>query len=616
MERSSRIEKAVEASKEKRWLDVESAALEALSEEPNSVEALRLLAQALSQTARQAQAADALKFLLELSPLDRDARMSLASLSWHLKLFQQCADQCISLLDTEPDNSHLWNSLGLCYVALELNEDAICCLEKASVLRPDVLTFKQNLARAFEKDQKPRLAVEAYRQALMLDPGSVECLYGLAKLSFALGDAEEAQECIDGLARIRPLTTEERLLRCEILLLSERAEEALVEAGRIIELNPGHAGAYLIRAVSLQQKGRHEESVDALLTAIGIDPDFPKPYLHLAQSKRFAERDQAIVSRMVDLASRTDRHPADIARMHFALGKVFDDLKDYERAMNSFDEGHRILRVVERTEFDPEEMRRTIDGLIATFTTGFFERSKRWGLETDMPVFIVGLQRSGTTLTETILSSHHKVRAGGEISFWAYEAPKILRIDTHSIDPESAVEVAGRYLLKLSGMADGAERVTDKLPANFQYVGLLHAMYPNARFVHCRRHPVDNCLSFYMNMLTGTSFVHDKAHIVYAYRQYARLMMHWRSVILHDRLFEVDYEELITDQEAVTRRLIDFCGLKWEESCLHPERNDRIISTASHWQARQPLYQSSLERWRRYEPWLGEFRELLESPPS
>jgi tetratricopeptide (TPR) repeat protein len=615
MERPPLIDKAKEASKEKRWFDVESIVRDALEETPNSVEALHLMAQCLSNTDRQEEAAGVLKTLLEISPSDRAARLSMASLSWHLGLFEQCAGHCSVLLEDEPENSHLWNSLGLCYMALNRSEDAVPCLEKASLLQPQVFAFKQNLGKAFEKGHRPALAVEAYRQALGIVPRSADCLYGLAKMSFALGNVNEAQKSIDSLAGIRELTTEEQLLRCEILLLSERADEALSYVVRVIESDPNHAGARLIKAVSLQQKGKHEESVLELHAAIEIDPEFPTPYLHLVHSKRFEKSDQTLIDTMLSLSKRTDRRPADIALIHFALGKAYDELEEFERAMKSFDQGHGILKELEGKHFNPEEMRHTIDWLIATFTKASLEQRRVPSLDTELPLFIVGLQRSGTTLTETILSSHSRIKAGGEIPFWDKEAPKVIRTETRLIQAEFAADAANRYLSKLEAMSMGANRVTDKLPSNFQNIGLLHALFPNAHFVHCRRHPADNCLSFYMNMLTGTNFLHDKGDIVFAYRQYARLMVHWRSVLPDDRLFEVDYEGLIADQEGVTRNLIDFCGLEWEDACLYPEKNDRIISTASHWQARQPLYKNSLERWRRYEPWLGEFRELLEAPP-
>ncbi len=180
------------------------------------------------------------------------------------------------------------------------------------------------------------------------------------------------------------------------------------------------------------------------------------------------------------------------------------------------------------------------------------------------------------------------------------------------LTPELADGLSGEYLSLLRRIGPGAARVTDKLPFNLIWLGVIHLLLPKARIVQCRRHPVDTCLSIYFTHFKQTiAFANDKAALVAAYRQYARLMDHWRAVLPPDRLLEIDYERLVTDREAETRRMIDFAGLDWDAACLEPERNDRAVTTASLWQARQPVYASSLERWRRYEPWLGELRRLL-----
>ncbi len=158
-----------------------------------------------------------------------------------------------------------------------------------------------------------------------------------------------------------------------------------------------------------------------------------------------------------------------------------------------------------------------------------------------------------------------------------------------------------------------AARVTDKSPSNFLWIGLIRSVFPGARIIHCRRHPVDTCLSIYFtNFGTPMPFANDKADLAFYWRHYAELMSHWRTVLSGERFHEVDYEQLVTDPETVTRRLIDFCGLGWDDACLRPEANGRVVRTASMWQVRQPIFRSSIDRWRCYEPWLGELRGLLD----
>ncbi len=177
--------------------------------------------------------------------------------------------------------------------------------------------------------------------------------------------------------------------------------------------------------------------------------------------------------------------------------------------------------------------------------------------------------------------------------------------------------LAGDYLAVLRGISPDAARVTDKMPFNFGLLGIIRQVFPRAAIVHCRRHPVDTCLSIFgTDFEAAIDFAGERGSLVFFYRQYLRLMAHWREVLPAERFIEVDYEELVADPEKLTRRMIATCGLEWNDACLAPHRNRRRIATASVWQARQPIYRTSVERWRRYEPWLGELRELLADPPE
>jgi LPS sulfotransferase NodH len=227
-------------------------------------------------------------------------------------------------------------------------------------------------------------------------------------------------------------------------------------------------------------------------------------------------------------------------------------------------------------------------------------------------ILIVGLPRSGSTLTEQILSSHPDVAAGGEMEFWKVRDTP--RVDTWSITstPEATRRIADDYLAALRVFGPDAKRITDKTLSNFLLIGIIHRVFPNATFIHCRRHPVDNALSiFTTNFDMYIDFAADRGDLVYFTRQYQRLMAHWREVLPADRLIEVDYEALVADPEPHTRRFLAACGLEWNDACLAPHLNRRRINTASIWQARQPIYHTSVERWRRYQPWLGELSELM-----
>jgi len=222
------------------------------------------------------------------------------------------------------------------------------------------------------------------------------------------------------------------------------------------------------------------------------------------------------------------------------------------------------------------------------------------------------MPRSGTTLVEQVISSHRDVAGAGELTFWMDNSALLDRIGVEQVDRETAHRLAGDYLARLRGCLTDAARVTGKMPFNFLWLGLILIAFPRARLIHCRRHPVDTCLSMYFaNFEISRSFTSPREDLVCYYQHYLRLMNHWHRVLPPDRLIEVDYEALIADFEPQARRLIAFCGVGWDDACLHPERNPHEIKTTSLWQARQPVYRTSLERWRHYELWLGALRELL-----
>ena len=235
------------------------------------------------------------------------------------------------------------------------------------------------------------------------------------------------------------------------------------------------------------------------------------------------------------------------------------------------------------------------------------------GSPSELPALILGMPRSGTTLVEQIVSSHPEVRAGDELPFWNRAAEEFSRLGESESRKGFFSRVASDYEAALRAIAPAASRVTDKMPGNFLWIGLFHLAFPKARIIHCRRHPVDTCLSnYFTNFASPMPFTNDKEHLAFYYKCYRRLMAHWRAALPPGTMLDVDYEELVADRERMTRRMIGFLGLEWSDACLRPEDNPRIVRTASMWQARQPVYRSSTERWRRYEPWLGALAGLLD----
>jgi hypothetical protein len=249
-----------------------------------------------------------------------------------------------------------------------------------------------------------------------------------------------------------------------------------------------------------------------------------------------------------------------------------------------------------------------IDASIQHLDQEQFDRWAGTGSSSELPIFVVGMIRTGTTLVEQVLSSHPDIGGAGEQRFWVQR----VKPGATASGFKQYASLPEEYLSKLQAISPGQKRVVDKMPDNFLLLGFLHRVFPEARIIYVSRHPVDTCLSIWSTPnRSRLDWANRKADIVFVQRQHERLAAHWRSILPPNRFLEVRYEELVTNQEPVSRRMIEFCGQEWHDSCLRPQDNPRAVSTPSALQVRRPMFKTSIERWRKYEPWLGEFADLL-----
>jgi tetratricopeptide (TPR) repeat protein len=485
--------------------------------------------------------------------------------------------------------------------------------ESASLLDSNTAQHHEHLGNALLAEGRTSEAVTSYQRAIGLDPHSFQSLLSLARIMHASRQWPMAEEYFRRASEINPASFEVQIRWATALLQTGGVGKAEEKVRLAIDIDPENFRAYEVLGEVLQRQGRFEEAVVAYEQALSLDSNSSvNSFQGIVASKKIVESDRPLVERMVSL-SRAEL-PSQRAELVLvaSIGKALDDLQDYKGAIEQFGRAREIAKSLnKRPPFDRDAAVHTVDTNKDLFTKAVFDRYNH-GIETDLPVFIVGMPRSGTTLLEQVLSSHPEVGAGGELPFWRQS--RVSRNPETALQPAFATEEAINYRRLLRSIGPKKRRVTDKMPINYALLGSLHVMFPNARIIHCRRHPVDTCLSILMNTLLTAeppSYIFEPDDTVFFYRQYLRLMSHWREVLPSDRFLEVDYEELVVHGETTTRKIIGFCGLEWNEACLSPELNEREVSTPSKWQVRQPIYSSSVERWRRYEPWLGPYRDLL-----
>ncbi|WP_050423740.1 tetratricopeptide repeat-containing sulfotransferase family protein [Bradyrhizobium tropiciagri] len=602
---------AIGAYTDGRGDDAERRAREILVQQPDHLAGLQILTAVAGQTGRLPLALRIARHAVSLHPNHVSAHVQLANLLREDGDLAGAANELDLALQLQPDNAGAHNDRGLVLLAESQFERAVDCFAEALRIDPSCGLTHYNMALALEALGSLPAAMERYQEAARLRPNLVEAHYKLGLLLEEEGYRKRAIQCLRAAAALRQGTA--FALLCEARILGfegdDLASEELVR--RAIVLEPRKSDAHAMLGTVLMQQGRFDEASASFDLANALNTHDVLGPVGLVEVKRLTDADRPLIGQLERKLGNPAITGHEAALVHFALGKAYDDIGEYGHAIGHFDQANSLKKRVKSKYYDAAAHAELVDRLIRRFTPQFFDRNKDAAHAWDVPVLIVGMPRSGTTLVEQVLSSHPDVTAGGELAFWPDHAPEFGVDREGRIDPAWIRETQAAYQTRLKQISPMARRITDKLPQNFHNIGLLYATFPRARVIHCRRDPIDTCLSVYFNnFANGMDFSFDRQWIVDYYRQYARLTEHWRNVLPPGFLLEISYEDVVAAPEPFIRRIIEFCGLQWDDACLRPEQNQRVIKTASVWQARQPIYRTSVSRWQRYEPWLGVFNSL------
>ncbi len=513
----------------------------------------------------------------------------------------------------DPDEPGQHFDLGLTYLRLGRAVEALGPLLRAVELKPRFADAQYALGEAFEAVGRNGEAIAAYRRATECQPNFAQAH---RKLGRALHRAERIEEAVASFRQAAKAGRGTTLGRvCEAHVLSEegRFDEAAEVLRQVLARDKTSELARTTLGHTLANLGEIDAAVEQFQLALTLT-DMPLGiWAALVQIKQLGEADRGLVAEMEAYVQRASLVPAGRMTLHFTLGKAYDDLQDYAQAMRHFDQANRIRGTL--SPFDRDSLQRETGAVMATYTRQFFADHAQDGVDDDAPLLVFGMPRSGTTLVEQMVSSHPRVTGAGELTYWHGQWMALRKAGLNVADGATAKRAGAEYVSQLRRFSASAARITDKSLSNFHWLGLVLHAVPRARIIHCRRHPIDTCLSIYFTPFEAVlGFISDRDNLAFYYGQYQRIMAHWRSVLPPEQFMEVDYEALVAEPEGAARRLIDFCGLDWDPACAHPERNRRAVRTASVWQVRQPIYRRSVQRWRNYEPWLGALRGL--APPD
>jgi Tfp pilus assembly protein PilF len=508
--------------------------------------------------------------------------------------------------------------------------------------------------QAFEHHQAGRLAraEELYRQVLRLDPHQADALNLLGTIAIQTRQPEAAIDYIRRALAMVPTEPEYHATMAAAAQAAGEVRAAIHHYREALRLKPAALGLQAHLGDALLEAGSLDEGLQVCLDVLRQDPDSALAWCVLgelvgARKHRFSPAD---LHHMQQLLADGKLGDHEASQVWFTLAAEWERQEAFDEAFRCYRRANELKAAVYRQSqqaFHPGRHRELIDRLLAFFTPEFFARTRHYGADSEMPIFVVGMVRSGTSLVEQILSSHPQVYGAGELKDmdqlsttlperlgsiaqpFPMAAP--MATPTHVaagqgnspatypfclslLEPHAAKTAAYAYLQRLTRRSGTALRVVDKMPHNYLHLGLIATLLPRARIIHCRREPMDVCVAAYLQNFKWLPYTARMEDIGFYHNQYERLMDHWRQV-LPVAVHEVVYEEMVANQEAVSRQLLAFCGLEWDERCLSFYHSQRPVQTASKLQVRQPIYTRSVARSKRFDNHLQPLREALRARP-
>jgi len=513
-----------------------------------------------------------------------------------------------------PEHEGFYYNLGIALQQANQMEEAMKCYKKALSIQPDFIHAHCNLGNLLKIFGRIEEAIIHYNKALSIEPDFADAHYHLGNIYMELGLMEDSITHFERTISLNPDFADAHSNLGNALREIDKLDDAIVNYKNALMLNPKHAGFHNNLGLAYQDMGFLNEASSQFKKAISLKPDYAAAYRHLVQIYP-AEINTATIQ---ELINSPDISNEDKAHFYFALGKIFNKNKRYDEAFTRYKKANELVN--KTLSFEPSKFSLHIKNIIDAYSKQFLLKSGSMNCISDLPVFIVGMPRSGTTLVEQIISNHPQVFGAGELGYLAHVEKTIeIQLEAISVYPKSMYlleknlikELAEQYLTKLSKYSQTALRISDKMPDNFLRIGLIKLLFPQAKIIHCQRNSMDTCLSIYFNHFKHKlNFAYSLGNIGKYYLQYKKIMAHWHNIFPLE-ILDLQYEELVMNQVIVSKQLISYLDLDWEDLCLEFYRNKRVVKTTSNIQVRSPINNHSINTWKNYEIFLDPLKESL-----
>lgn len=575
---------------------------------PNEAAVLNLYGLVSCQLGEHGEAVRAISKAIRIKPDSSDFINNLGTVYIDLCQFDKAIQSFSRAIELKPHSASAMENLGDVYLKQGNRDMAInqyrCVLE----LQPDKISVCCKVANIMRSQGQLNAAIEVYRKTLQFRPECVEIIYLLGGTLEEQGNIKGSVDCYQRALKISPDIPDINTSLARCLLVLGCPHDALKYCDKALALSPGNTGAISIKAVILHRLGETEKAHDCLLPFLGQNTENIDIELAFAEIAGYLGRGEDAIGMLECRLGKSANLPdSRRSHIHFTLGGLYDAAGKYSVAFDHFMQGNELKVVEEGPYLYPNA-----SSMVKYFNRACLDRLPRSGSDSDVPIFVVGMPRSGTTLVEQILSSHPGVYGAGELQLMGEQIfPGFLNALGNNqqlpgclseIKKETLNYLAGNYLghiAELSG--DGIDRVIDKMPGNYVYLWLIELLFPKARVIHCVRDPIDTCLSaYFQNFADSNLFTFRLNSLAKYYNIYKEIMEHWKDV-LTIKMIDVEYEDIVWDTEGVSRKMVEFCGLEWDDRCLHFYQTRRFVGTASHEQVRKPIYKNSIGRWKNYE---------------
>jgi tetratricopeptide (TPR) repeat protein len=592
----------------------------AVALEPNNADANNNLGVALMLQGKTAEAADCFRKALAANPTLADAHNNLGKTYRDTGQPEQAIEHYRKALVSNPNHFEAWRNMGVALRDAGDSAQSIATLRHALELRPDDAVTWLQLGVSLKEKNILNEATSALQRAVELRPNLLDSYIELGNLLHQQEQLTEAASWYQKALQLKPDLAKAHNNLAVVYRDQEEMQQAITHLRKALEIDPNYADAANHLGVTLIELGEKEEGVAYLRRAIAIKPDYAIAHRHLANACRHTEHD-ADITAMEELYRAEQTSTEQRMHLAFGLAKSFEELEEYQKAFQYLATGNRLKR--DSFNYSIEKDRAVFDAIKQAFhsqpTT-----DEICGNPDDTPIFVLGMPRSGTSLTEQILASHPRVVGAGEIKeLWRIacelchtKVPTELPGRIVHADCATLSALGTKYLERLRRFSADARHIIDKMTHNFLFIGIIRRALPNAKIIHCERDPVDNCLSIFKNFFVAEhGYAYDLQELGEYYLLYQDLMRFW-----HERypgvIHRISYESLVADQEGTTRALLEYCDLPWDDACLQFHKTSRSVKTASSSQVRKPIYKKSVQLWKKYEQELAPLLTVLGVKPG